>query len=204
VLIQAARLPKLLRRLLTFVGPDPAFELPETIIGTMALEVDRLEWMALKGELPIIGSLGSALLAANFSIVGVTLPAGSGKLSVILGAYIDSGTNVAAQAFLTSGVVQDATSQMSVRDMRTAQGAATQIFSRRQVGAPANPVMQVETGAPGNSVFLPLGVVLGDRIGAGGVVVAQQLLIAPTVVAAGIQVTYVGYERVLEPAEANI
>ncbi len=205
MLLQSSRYARLLRKLLTFVGPDPAYELLEQLRAVLVLEADRLEWAIYKGELPIVGVAAVAASVGNFSHAGIAMPANSGRVLTVTTIILLNGTAAVTdmQIKLTSGIVQDTTSQTLSRDLRVATGGASQVLTRTQAASAGSVVIEVDVPATGSAF------VTNERglfvLGQTGAIppVGNAISVVPSATNLASEASFIGYERALEPAEVN-
>ncbi len=197
--LQASEYAEAVRRLL---GEDLAVGSvsPELALN-LVLENNPLDWWIQHGKLPWVARQGAALLAGNFSHVGVAVRQ-PGLVSVVNSILIEN-TAAALGTFhvnLASAAVHDFENAALSRDLRTAKTAATVSWSRQQVTEIGSIVYEIQV--PANSQFL---LVLGDE----DVFVLGQLesgafngiAVVPSVVGLSCVATFVGYERRMRPEE---
>lgn len=202
MLIQAARYGKLLRKLISFVGPEPSLEVPEFIIPGIILENDRLEYGVLRRELPWIWQDSLAAVVGNFTAVGVSQST-PGMITVVKSIVISNNTGAAGnfQIRLLNNVVNDVLASVFGRDTRSTQlvngNTSTQRFRRTQVAAPGTVVLEMFMQA-GDSKIIPVDFVLSVPVVGGGSGVVG---VTGALVNTAVDASFWGYERNAEPYE---
>jgi hypothetical protein len=175
-----------------FSGDAPAEIVPPGIV----LASDRPEWRILRGETPWIHHATSAVLAANFSIVGVT-QAQIDRVSVVQGFAVPSQAALSTFRFgmIASPTILGTLSRAASRDLRLLT-TTTQAGNVQQAGDPL-PGINVANGfnIPANGA--PLLVPIPDWELSGG----DSLIVCSNAVNQAAQATFWGYERRLRPEE---
>src|SRR6266700_5708390 len=195
--LQASEYADAVRRLLgedlTVGSVSPEFAL------NFILENNPIDWWIQHGKLPWIGRIGSALLAGNFSHVGVaTKQLG---LVCVVSAIIIENLTAAPLIYniqLASGAVHDSEALLLSRDLRTAKVASSVLWTRQQVTQIGSTVSVV--AVPANSCFVwhpdndDDEFALGS-IAAGGAPVFNGIAVTGSVVNQDARATFLGYER---------
>lgn len=102
--IQVGRLNAILHKLLDMKDGAPAPQLAGDIVPTIVLEQDRIEWLFLGGQIPMIGNkILAAGGAGTFTNIALTNPAGSNVVCVCEGWAINVGAAATYRGTLAAG-----------------------------------------------------------------------------------------------------